>query len=328
MSPSNLHRDAIVIDGLVVSRWSRAVFEEMHRGGLTAANCTCCVWEGFRGTMDNIAQWKGWFDEYDDILLQVHTSDDIHRAKAEGKVGIILGWQNTSGIEDQLAHLKSFKDLGVGVMQLTYNTQNFVGSGCFESHDGGLSDFGREVVDEMNRLGILVDLSHVGPKTSEDAIRHSKKPIAYTHCCPAALRDHPRNKSDEQLRFVADHGGFVGFATFPPFLPKDAETTLDDCAEAMDYVVNLIGEDNVGIGTDFTQDQSADWFDWLRRDKGYARWLMEGRGTTAPMPENFRGLDEYPNLTAAFERRGWGEERIRKLLGENWLRVLKDVWGA
>ena len=328
MSPSNLHRDAIVIDGLVVSRWSRAVFEDMHRGGLTAANCTCCVWEGFRGTMDNIAQWKGWFDEYDDILLQVHTSDDIHRAKAEGKVGIILGWQNTSGIEDQLAHLKSFKDLGVGVMQLTYNTQNFVGSGCFESHAGGLSDFGREVVDEMNRLGILVDLSHVGPKTSEDAIRHSKKPVAYTHCCPAALRDHPRNKSDEQLRFVADHGGFVGFATFPPFLPKDAETTLDDCAEAMDYVVNLIGEDNVGIGTDFTQDQSADWFDWLRRDKGYARWLMEGRGTTAPMSENFRGLDEYPNLTAAFERRGWGEERIRKLLGENWLRVLKDVWGA
>ena len=254
MSPSNLHRDAIVIDGLVVSRWSRAVFEDMHRGGLTAANCTCCVWEGFRGTMDNIAQWKEWFDEYDDILLQVHTSDDIHRAKAEGKVGIILGWQNTSGIEDQLAHLKSFKDLGVGVMQLTYNTQNFVGSGCFESHDGGLSDFGREVVDEMNRLGILVDLSHVGPKTSEDAIRHSKKPVAYTHCCPAALRDHRRNKSDEQLRFVADHGGFVGFATFPPFLPKDAETTLDDCAEAMDYVVNLIGEDNVGIGTDFTQD--------------------------------------------------------------------------
>ncbi len=328
MSSTNLHRDAIVIDGLVISNWSRAVFEDMHRGGLTAANCTCSIWEGFRGTMDNVAQWKRWFEECDDILLQVHTTADIHRAKREGKVGIILGWQNTSGIEDQLGHLRSFKDLGVGVMQLTYNTQNFVGSGCFDSNDGGLSDFGREVVDEMNRLGILVDLSHVGPKTSEDAIRHSKKPVAYTHCCPAGLRDHPRNKTDEQLRFIVDSGGFVGFATFPPFLPRDAETTLEDCVDAMAYVVDLIGEDNVGIGTDFTQNQSADWFDWLRRDKGYARWLMDGRGTTAPMPENFRTLAEYPNLTAAFERRGWPEGRIAKILGENWVRVLKDVWGA
>ena len=328
MSSSNLHEESIVIDGLVISNWSRAVFEDMHRGGLTAANCTCCIWEGFRDTMNNLAQWKRWFDEHGDILLQVHTSDDIRRAKREGKVGIILGWQNTSGIEDQLGYLRTFKDLGVGVMQLTYNTQNLVGSGCFESRDGGLSDFGREVIDEMNRLGILVDLSHVGPKTSEDAIRHSKKPVAYTHCCPAALRDHPRNKTDEQLRFIADHGGFVGFATFPPFLPKDAETTLDDCVDAMDYVVGLIGEENVGIGTDFTQNQSADWFDWLRKDKGYARWLMEGRGTTAPMPEHFRNLGEYPNLTAAFERRGWPEGRIRKILGENWVRVLEDVWGA
>jgi membrane dipeptidase len=328
MSSPNLHEEAIVIDGLVISNWSRAVFEDMHRGGLTAANCTCCVWEGFRGTMNNVAQWKRWFDEYGDILLQVHTSDDIRRAKAEGKVGIILGWQNTSGIEDQLGYLHTFKDLGVGVMQLTYNTQNLVGSGCFESRDGGLSDFGREVIDEMNRLGILVDLSHVGSKTSEDAIRHSKKPVAYTHCCPAALRDHPRNKTDEQLRFIVDHGGFVGFATFPPFLPNDAETTLDDCVDAIDHVVDLIGEDNVGIGTDFTQNQSADWFDWLRKDKGYGRWLMEGKGTTAPMPEKFRTLAEYPNLTAAFDRRGWSEGRIRKVLGENWLRVLKDVWGA
>ena len=116
------------------------MFEDMHRGGITAANCTCSVWEGFRGTMDNIAQWKTWFDEYGDILLQVHTTDDIRRAKADGKVGIVLGWQNTSGIEDRIDMLRVFKDLGVGVMQLTYNTQNLVGSGCWESRDSGLLD--------------------------------------------------------------------------------------------------------------------------------------------------------------------------------------------
>ncbi|MBT5665661.1 MAG: peptidase M19, partial [Rhodospirillaceae bacterium] len=145
---SDLHNDNIIIDGLIISKWSRSVFEAMRDGGLTAVNCTCCVWDDFRGVMENIAQWKQWFSEHDDILLQVFTTDDIRRAKAEGKVGVILGWQNTSGIEDQIGFLKVFKDLGVGVMQLTYNTQNLSGSGCWETHDGGLSGFGREVIDE------------------------------------------------------------------------------------------------------------------------------------------------------------------------------------
>ncbi len=324
-SPS-LHEDAILIDGLIISNWSREVFEDMAKGGVTAANCTCCVWEGFRDTMSNIARWKRWFDENDDILMQVHGVADIRRAKAEGKVGIILGWQNTTGIEDRIEYLRLFHALGVRVMQLTYNTQNLVGTGCWESRDGGLSDFGRDVVDEMNRLGIVVDLSHVGPKTSEDAIRHSKQPVAYTHCCPSGLLDHPRNKTDEQLKFINAHGGFVGVATYPPFLPKGADTTVDDALDAIDYVIDLIGEDRIGIGTDFTQNQSADWFDWLRRDKGDGRWLMADRGTTAPMPKGFGRLAEYPNLTTAMQRRGWSESRIRKVLGENWLSFLSDVW--
>ena len=212
-------------------------------------------------------------------------------------------------------------------MQLTYNTQNLVGSGCWEGHDGGLSDFGRDVIDEMNRLGILIDLSHVGSKTSEDAISYSKRPVAYTHVAPKTLLDYPRNKSDEELRFIADHDGFVGVATYPRFLPWGADTTVDNCVEVVEYVVNLIGEDNVGIGTDFTQGQSAEWFDWLRHDKGYGRLLIPGKGTTAPTPKGLSTMKDYPNLTAAFERRSWPEARIRKVVGENWLRLLKDVWG-
>ena len=213
---SDLHKDAIIIDGLVISKWSRALFEDMRAGGLTAANCTCSVWDGFRGTMENIAQWKRWFREHDDILMQVFSTDDIRRAKAAGKVGVILGFQNTSAIEDQYGFLRLFKDLGVGAMQLTYNTLNLVGSGCWETRDSGLSDFGREVIEEMNAAGTLIDLSHVGAQTSEEAILHSRKPVAYTHCCPMALKDYPRNKTDEQFRFIADHGGFIGVATYPP----------------------------------------------------------------------------------------------------------------
>ena len=328
MSESALHDDCLMIDGLVISNWDRTVFEDMKAGGITAANCTCSVWEGFKDTMANVAQWKRWFQEYDDILLQVHTSEDIRRAKTQGKVGIILGWQNTWGIEDQLGFLHLFRDLGVKVMQLTYNTQNLVGSGCWESRDNGLSDFGRQVIEHMNALGIIVDLSHVGATTSSQAIAHSNQPVAYTHVAPNGLLDHPRNKSDEQLREIVDRGGFVGTAIYPSFLPWQENTNFDNGVEVLDYMINVCGEDSVGIGTDFTQGQSAEWFDWLRQDKGYSRFLMGGKGTAAPHPAGWARLSEYPGLTMAMERAGWSESRIRKILGENWLGFYRTVWGG
>ena len=326
MNAAELHQDAIILDGLVISKWSRPVFEDMRRGGLTAANCTCSVWEGIRGTMDNVAEWKRLFHENADLILQVFDTSDIARAQKENKTGIILGWQNTSGIEDQIQYLQIYKELGLGIMQLTYNTQNFVGSGCYEGVDSGLSDFGRDVVDEMNRVGILVDLSHVGAKTSDDAIRHSKKPVAYSHCLPSGLKEHQRNKSDEQLRFIADRGGFIGVTMFPAFLKRGTEATVDDYVEAIEYVMNIAGEECVGFGTDFTQGHNAEFFRWITHDKGNGRKLVEFGEIINP--EGMRRLNDYPNLTAAMERAGWPEPRIRKVMGENWVRVLKEVWGA
>ncbi|MBE25614.1 MAG: peptidase M19 [Rhodospirillaceae bacterium] len=322
----DLHKNSIVIDGLVVSNWSREVFADMRKGGLTAANCTCSVWEGIKGTLNNIAHWKYSFETNKDLILQVKTSNDIHAAKKSNRTGIILGWQNTSGIEDHIDYLGIFKDLGVGIMQLTYNTQNLVGSGCYESHDSGLSDFGRDVVDEMNRLGILIDLSHVGAKTSDDAIRYSKKPVAYSHCLPSGLKDHPRNKTNEQLKFIADSGGFIGVTMFPPFLKNGANSTIDDYVEAIDYVVNLVGEDCVGFGTDFTQDHDDSFFQWITHDKGSGRKLVEFGEISNPL--GLQTLGEYPNLTEAMLRGGWSENKVRKIMGENWLRLLREVWGA
>jgi membrane dipeptidase len=326
-SYQNLHDDAIVVDGLIISDWNERVFEDMRRGGITAANCTCSVWEDFNGTMANIAQWKAWFEQHADIIRQVHSTGDIKAAKTEGRVGIILGWQNTSGIEDKLSNLRLFRDLGVRVMQLTYNTQNLVGSGCMESRDGGLSDFGRDLIEEMNRCGILVDLSHVGPKTSDEAIRHSKKPVAFTHCAPHSLLTHPRNKTDDAFRLIAEHGGFVGVTTYPPFLSRDASASLDDALTAIEHAINVVGEEAVGIGTDFTQGQSAEWFDWLCHDKGAGRLIFRRDWDTAPFPKDLSSLADFPNLTQAMIRRGWKETRIRKILGENWLRLLREAWG-
>jgi membrane dipeptidase len=324
MSATALHRDLTVFDGLIVSNFSRPVFEAMQAGGLTAANCTCCIWEGFDETMANVARWKQWLREHDDLITQVHTTADIARAKRDGKTGIALGWQNLTGIEDQISRLELFKQLGVGIMQIAYNTQNLVGTGCYESRDGGLSDFGQEVVAEMNRLGILCDLSHVGPVTSEDVIKASSQPCAYTHCAPAALKAHPRNKTDAQLRFIVDRGGFVGVTMFPPFLKRGTQSTVDDYVEAMEYVIAICGEDQVGFGTDFTQGYGPEFFDWITRDKGYARKLTEFGDIINPA--GMREIKDYPNLTAAMEKRGWKETRIRKVMGENWVRVLKEVW--
>jgi membrane dipeptidase len=306
-----LHRDMVVIDGLIIAKWSRQVFEDMAAGGLTAANCTCAVREGFVDTMANVAAWKRWLTENDDILLQVHGVEDIRRAKREGRVGIILGWQNTFAIEGELDRLRLFRDLGVRFMQLTYNTQNLVGSGCWESVDRGFSDYGRDVVDEMNALGIAIDLSHVGENTAADAIAHSKKPVAFTHCVPKGLLDMPRNKSDDLLKATADKGGFVGFAPYGPFLPTGEASTIDDCVVGMEYTIDLVGEDAFGIGTDFTQGHGDAFFAWLRHDKGNGRNLVKRLSGMPPNPAGLDGPKDYPNLTACMLKRGWSETRIR-----------------
>ena len=321
----SLHDDSIIIDGLIISNFGREVFEDMRRGGLTAANCTCCVWENFTECMRNVMRWKAWLREHGDLIIQVYSTEDIRRAKAENKTGIILGWQNLSGIEDQLGYLALFKELGVGIMQIAYNTTNLVGTGCYETKDPGLSDFGRVVIAEMNRLGILCDLSHVGPKTSEDVILASRQPVAYSHCLPAGLKEHPRNKSDAQLRFIAERDGFVGVTMFPPFLAKGNASTVEDYVATIDHVVRIAGEESVGIGTDFTQDQDAAFFDWLTHDKGYARKLVHFE--PIQNPEGIRTIGEFPNLTRAMEKAGWSERKIRRIMGENWLRLLGEVWG-
>lgn len=322
---NDLHQQSIVVDGLIIAKWTRAVFEEMRKGGITAANCTVSIWEGFRDTVDQIANMKRHIHSNSDLLTLVRTTADIEQAKRDAKTGIILGFQNAQAFEDRLEHIDAFADMGVRVVQLCYNTQNLVGTGCYE-RDGGLSDFGREVIAEMNRVGIMVDLSHVGAKTSEEAILESKKPVTYSHCLPSGLKVHPRNKTDEQLRFIADHGGFIGVTMFPPFLKRGIEATVDDYVEAIGYVVNLVGDDCVGFGTDFTQGHDQSFFDYITHDKGRYRRLTDFG--TVRNPDGIRTIGETPNLTAAMERAGWNSNRIEKLIGRNWLRVFKDVWGA
>ena len=323
---NSIHNNSVVVDGLVVSNFNRAVFEDMRAGGVTAANCTCCIWEGFEKAALNVSRFKRILRENKDLVRQIYSVDDVRRAKEEGRVGIILGWQNSSGYGDNLDNVRFFAELGVKVVQLTYNTANSVGCGCYETRDGGLTDFGRDLIEAMNASGVLVDLSHVGPNTTRDAIQHSRKPVAYSHCAPAGLKNHPRNKTDEQLRTIADAGGFVGVTMFPAFLARGAQSDVEDYVEAIEYVLNLVGEAQVGVGTDMTQGQTEEFFRWITHDKGDGRKLVDF-GSVLEL-KGFERLGQFPNLTAAMERRNWKADRIERVLGENWLRLLADVWGV
>ncbi|MDP4025365.1 dipeptidase [Methylobacterium sp. NEAU 140] len=319
-----LYSKSIVVDGLIISKWGEDVFREMSEAGLSAANCTCSVWENFEETVRNLSAWNGWFREFSHYIVRAESVADIRAAKEAGRTAVILGMQNTSAFEDRIGYVEILKKLGVGIVQLTYNTQNWVGSGCYESRDSGLSDFGREVVLEMNRVGMLCDLSHVGPKTSRDVIDTSTKPVAYSHCLPSGLKTHPRNKSDDELRYIVDKGGFVGVTMFPPFLQKGVDSTIDDYVSAMDYVINLVGEDSVGIGTDFTQGYDQAFFDWITHDKGFGRRLTDFGAVVNPA--GFQKISDFPNIADAMGRAGWSDRKIENVLGRNWINLLDSVW--
>ena len=318
------YQEMVIIDSLLVCNFERPVLEAMHQAGITAANCTCSVWENFTETMENVARWKRIFRENSDIVMQVRSLGDIHTAKRLNKVGIILGWQNTSGIDDNLDYIELYAELGIKVIQLTYNTQNLVGSGCYETNDNGLTDFGRDVVVELNRIGILIDLSHVAERGANQACEWSAKPVAYTHCCPASLKAHPRNKSDATLKKIADKGGYIGVTIFPPFLPKGTSSTIDDYVDVVDYMCNLVGDEHVGIGTDMSQGQPWSFQEWVMHDKGNGRRLTTFGELS--FPKGIERIEDFPNLMGAMERKHWPAKKIERVLGQNWLRLLSDVW--
>ncbi|EJJ31417.1 dipeptidase [Rhizobium sp. CF142] len=323
-----LHDDAIIVDGLQTCQWSRPIFEEMRAGGLTAVNVSSLLWENFREGIGYVSEWKRFLRENDDILRPVRTVVDIRAAKAENKTGIIIGWQNTSPLEDKLDYVEIFKDLGVGIMQLTYNTQNYSGAGYLEEVDSGLTGFGKEVLAEMNRVGVLCDLSHVGDKTSADVIAQSKSPVCISHILPRALKDVKRNKPDELFVACAEKGGLIGVSLFAPGLAAGNDATVEDYLDAMAYIIDLVGEDHVGIGTDFSLDRPrpGPWLLWANKDKGTARKLTEFGSVKISKPKGIERMTEMPNLTARMLARGWSEDLILKLLGGNWLRLLDRAW--
>ena len=319
----DLHRDSIIIDGLNASNfYEPRVFDRLRAGGVTAANTTIAAWHDLPETMKIIADMLHLIEARDDVM-QVRNANDIPRAKAENKLGVIFGFQDTAPLGDNLKMLAIYRALGVRIIQLTYNHTNLVGSGNLIQDDAGLTAFGRDVIAEMNRLGILVDLSHCGVRTTWDAIQASSKPVAFTHTNPFALCPHPRNKSDDALKAVAAKGGVVGVVVFAPMLTGAISATLDEYLQRVDYLVNLIGVDHVGIGPDFMEEMTAEV-----SEKALSGMPPEvaAKFRAVQPTQGFESISACANVTAGLLARGYRDQEVKKIMGENWLRLYRAVW--
>ena len=324
---SNKKDGFLIIDGLNVSNWeSENVYRDLNKGNVNAINATTATWENYSQTLDNIAVWYSKFNNRTDISL-VRKVDDIFKASDNGQVGIIIGFQNASPIENNLDYLYTFDELNVKIIQFTYHERNLLGNGCYERVDEGITNFGIDAIKIMNEVGILIDLSHVGIVTTMETIDYSEKPIAITHANPKSYHNVPRNKTDEALKLMASKGGIVGVTAIAPFLKKGNASTVEDYVEAISDTVDLVGIDLVGVGTDFTQYQPEEFWRYIGSQQG-TKFPSTFTDVTTPSnyPINFETPDKFPVLIDTMENKGFSSEEIAKILGLNWIRVFQEVW--
>jgi membrane dipeptidase len=317
---------------------SAKALADVKVSGVTAVNVTVNeVGNGpdrFEKTIDGIASWEYEIAARPDLFLKVLRADDLALAKSSGRMGLIFGFQDTSMLEGDLKRLAVFHNLGLRICQPTYNVRNLMGDGCLEPADGGLSNLGRQFIDEMNRLHILLDLSHAGRRTISESIAASKAPPAITHTGCRALADNPRNTDDSSLKALADKGGVAGIY-FMPFLRTAGQPHAQDVALHLEHAVNVCGEDHVGLGTDGTI-SGVEINDAFRAS--FRKSIEDRRkaGISAPgeTPDVFTLIPEYNDplrfLTLADDlvRRGWKPARVEKILGANFARLFGEVWSA
>ena len=290
--------------------------------------------EPFESSVADIARWNRLIRAHPDALLKVWTAGDMERAAREGRVGIIQGFQNAAMMGDDAGRAAIFAGLGVRIIQLTYNVANQLGHGSMVPENGGLTGFGREVVAELNATRTLVDLSHSGERTCLDAIDASTEPIAITHTGCRAVTDLPRNKTDRELRLVAEGGGIVGIY-FMPFLAADGMAVAYDVVRHIEHAVNVCGEEHVGIGTDggtTAYDDMDAAYEAARRDveRRQAAGISAAgeRAGVVPFIPDLQGPDQFRKLADLLLARGHTAARVEKILGLNALRVMREVWGS
>lgn len=324
----DLHNQLIIIDGVQYSRWGRALFEQWHTGGLTAVHVTITYWENTREALTNIGEWNRHFADHSDLIMPVRQASDIYHAKELGKVGVILGFQNCSPIEDDLSLVEIFHQLGVRFMQLTYNNQSLLASGCYEKQDNGISRFGKVVIEEMNRVGMIIDMSHSGERSTLEAIELSSRPITVSHANPKFFHPALRNQSDAVLKALGQTGGMLGFSLYPLHLKGGGDCTLTEFCTMVARTADMMGVDHIGIGSDLCVNQPVSILIWMRN----GRWSKEmdyGEASAGEIawpyqPPWFRNSTDFPNLTRGLLDVGFDKTEVAKIMGGNWLAFFEE----
>ena len=310
------------VDNLQYCNWSREIFEINNQAKLDAVHATICYHEDFDELQENIENWNIFFQKNSDLIFQGKKSQDIKKAKSEDKTAIFFGLQNCSPIEDNIHYVEVLKNSGVLFMQLTYNNQSLLATGCYESRDSGITRMGREVIKEMNRVGMIVDMSHSAELSTLEAIEISQRPIVISHANPLFWHKGLRNKSDNVLKALNDSGGMIGFSLYPHHLKDSTNCTLESFCEMIAETTKRISVKQIGIGSDLCIRHPDSIVDWMRngtwtKTKDFGEGSVNNAGFP-PQPSWFEDARGFDNLEQGLLKVGFSEEETHDILGNNW----------
>ena len=317
------------IDNLQYCNWSRKIFEINREASLDAVHVTIVYHEDYEELLIEIKNWENLFNENSDLIFLGRDFNDIQKAHQENKTAIFFGFQNCSPIEDDINLVEKVHKLGCRFMQLTYNNQSLLATGCYEKIDSGVTNFGRETIREMNRVGIVVDMSHSAEKSTFDAIELSEKPIAITHANPTFWHAAKRNKSNDLLKTLGDSGGMLGLSLYPHHLKNNTNCTLESFCEMTARTAEIMNVENIGIGSDLCLEQPDNVVEWMRngtwsKNKNYGEGSKNKPGFPK-QPEWFEDARGFKNLENGLRKVGFSEDETNGILGNNWFNFYKNI---
>ena len=317
------------IDNLQYCNWSKEIFQINNEAKLDAVHVTIAYHEDFNEVQKNIEVWNKYFQDYKNLIFHGKTFKDIEKAYQEKKTAIFFGFQNCSPIEDDIGLVEKVYALGARFMQLTYNNQSLLATGCYEKNDSGVTRMGSEAIKEMNRLGLVVDMSHSAEKSTFDAIELSSKPIAITHANPSFWFGAKRNKSNELLKALAESKGMLGLSLYPHHLKDTSNCTLESFCEMAAKTAELMGVKQVGIGSDLCIGHPDSVVEWMRNGT-WTKTKDYGEGSTKnpnfpKQPKWFEDARGFKNLEQGLKKVGFKETEVNDILGNNWYNFYRGI---
>ena len=317
------------IDNLQYCNWSRDIFQINREANLDAVHVTLVYHEDYDEFVQRTKEWEKFFSENSDLIFLGRNFKDIEKANLEKKTAIFFGFQNCSPIEDNIALVEKVHEHGCRFMQLTYNNQSLLATGCYEKNDSGVTNFGREAIKEMNRVGIVIDMSHSAEKSTFDAIEISEKPIAITHANPSFWYKAKRNKSNDLLKALGSSGGMLGLSLYPHHLKDGSNCTLENFCEMAAKTAEIMGAKNIGIGSDLCLNQPDRVVEWMRNGtwtkiKNYGEGSKNKPGFPK-QPDWFLDARGFKNLDIGLKKVGFNENDVNGILGNNWYNFYKEI---